>query len=154
MTPARHWQNVNSLSTTGGAHQSEQRRAKKRTRSGYSAQGPSQSRLKRDASEDDTNEQDEKVLTNEIRYDFHLGDMAGLRKFFRQRIEELTMKPVRGLVTNWIKQLEPKRPGVYGPYHRKKPSEMPEEATPPWWPQDVGYIEPAHLDKNGTHGAS
>ena len=80
-----------------------------------------------------------------------MGDIKGLKTFFRHRIEELTMKPVRGMVTTWIKQLEPRRQGGYGPYHRKKPSEMPPDATPPWWPQDVPYIEPAHLNREGKH---
>lgn len=78
-----------------------------------------------------------------------MGDMEGLKAFFRQRIDELTMKPVRAMLTAWIKQMEPRRMGGYGKYHRRLPSERPAHTTPPWWPQNVPYIEPAHLDKEG-----
>jgi hypothetical protein len=65
------------------------------------------------------------------------------------------MKPLRPIVTAWIKQLEPKRLSHYGPYHKKLPKEQPPASTPPWWPHDVPYEEPSHLDKNGnTYPAS
>lgn len=59
------------------------------------------------------------------------------------------MKPLRPIVTAWIKQLEPRRLGAYGPYHKQLPSQQPPECTPPWWPGDVPYEEPSHLDKTG-----
>lgn len=89
------------------------------------------------------------LVVTESSRTFHVGDVEALKVFFRQRIDELTMKPVRGMVTAWVKQLEPKRKGGYGPYHKMLPSQAPEDATPPWWPRDVPYIEPAHLDKDG-----
>ncbi|KAH6201049.1 hypothetical protein HBI53_149330 [Parastagonospora nodorum] len=91
----------------------------------------------------------EVAVVTEASKTFHIGDIEALQVFFRQRIDELTMKPVRGMVTSWVKQLEPKRKGGYGPYHKMLPSEAPEDATPPWWPHNVPYIEPAHLDKDG-----
>jgi hypothetical protein len=130
----------------------------KRTRS--VAQGLAQSPNEREAINEDnntnTNEGDEKadkelVVVTETSKTFHVGDVDALKIFFRQRIDELTMKPVRGMVTTWLKQLEPKRKGGYGPYHKLLPSQAPEDATPPWWPRTVPYIEPAHLDKDGKH---
>lgn len=92
---------------------------------------------------------DEVAVVTESSRTFHIGDIKALQIFFRQRIDELTMKPVRGMVTSWVKQLEPKRKGGYGPYHKMLPSDAPDDATPPWWPRNVPYIEPAHLDKDG-----
>ena len=75
--------------------------------------------------------------------------MKELKRFFRKRLDELTMKPVRPIVTAWVKLLEPKRLTRFGPYHKKLPNEQPQECTPPWWPRDVPYEEPSHLDKDG-----
>jgi hypothetical protein len=128
----------------------------KRTRS--VAQGLSQPSSVREVNDDDVrsstnaggDETDKEVsVVTETSRTFHVGDIAALKVFFRQRIDELTMKPVRGMVTSWVKQLEPKRKGGYGPYHKMLPSEAPDDATPPWWPRNVPYIEPAHLDKDG-----
>ncbi|RAR05560.1 ydr124wp-like protein [Stemphylium lycopersici] len=89
------------------------------------------------------------TIATEQSYTFYIGDIDELKRFFRRRLDELTMKPVRPIVTAWIKQLEPKRLSRYGPYHKKLPKEQPEECTPPWWPRDVPYEEPSHLDKGG-----
>jgi hypothetical protein len=89
------------------------------------------------------------AVVNEASKSFQVGDIDGLKSFLRARIDELTMKPVRSMVTSWVKKLEPKRKGGYGPYHKMLPSAAPEDATPPWWPRTVPYIEPAHLDKDG-----
>jgi hypothetical protein len=80
---------------------------------------------------------------------FYIGDLEGYKKFLRRRLDELTMKPLRPIVTAWIKHREPKRLGRYGPYHKQLPRDMPQECTPPWWPRDVPYEEPSHLDKAG-----
>ncbi|KAH7348123.1 hypothetical protein BKA66DRAFT_516742 [Pyrenochaeta sp. MPI-SDFR-AT-0127] len=98
--------------------------------------------------EDDAecDDEDVRVLTEES-YSFYIGDFIEVMKFFRRRFDELTMKPVRSMVTAWIKQLEPRRLSVYGPYHKQLPSEHPPECTPPWWPRDVPYNEPSHLSK-------
>jgi hypothetical protein len=82
-------------------------------------------------------------------YTFYIGDVKELKRFFRKRLDELTMKPVRPIVTAWVKLLEPKRLTRFGPYHKKLPNEQPQECTPPWWPRDVPYEEPSHLDKDG-----
>lgn len=128
----------------------------KRTRS--VAQGLAQhpSRLEATDNDDHANTRsdgeevdNEVTVVTEASKTFHIGDIEALKVFFRQRIDELTMKPVRGMVTSWVKQLEPKRKGGYGPYHKMLPSDAPEDATPPWWPRNVPYIEPAHLDKDG-----
>jgi hypothetical protein len=127
----------------------------KRTRS--VAQGLSQPRNVRDVSdaEDRASNGDDEVeevsVVTEDSKTFCIGDIEALKVFFRHRIDELTMKPVRSMVTSWVKQLEPKRKGGYGPYHKMLPSEAAEDATPPWWPQSVPYVEPAHLDKDGKH---
>jgi hypothetical protein len=48
------------------------------------------------------------VVPTETTKTFRMGEIEGLMEFFRHRIDELTMKPVRGMVTAWIKILEPK----------------------------------------------
>ncbi|KAF2031367.1 hypothetical protein EK21DRAFT_88081 [Setomelanomma holmii] len=123
-------------------------RALKRTHS--VAQGLSQPREVSDSSDNDEDEDDmETTVVTESARHFQIGNIKALKYFFRHRIDELTMKPVRGMVTAWIKQLEPRRLGGYGPYHKKLPAEAPADATPPWWPESVPYVEPAHLDKDG-----
>ncbi|EUC42872.1 hypothetical protein COCMIDRAFT_102350, partial [Bipolaris oryzae ATCC 44560] len=88
-------------------------------------------------------------ITTEQSYTFYIGDIDELKKFFRRRLDELTMKPLRPIVTAWIKQIEPKRLSRYGRYHKQLPKDQPEECSPPWWPRDVNYEEPSHLDKAG-----
>jgi hypothetical protein len=78
---------------------------------------------------------------------FYIGDIDKLMTFFRCRLDELTMKPLRPIVTAWIKQLEPKRLSRYGRYHKKLSRDQPSGCTPPWWPHNVPYEEPSHLDK-------
>ncbi|KAH9860187.1 hypothetical protein IAQ61_011971 [Plenodomus lingam] len=99
--------------------------------------------------EEEFDDDNEARTSNEAAYTFYVGDIDQLSKFYRRRLEELTMKPLRPIVTAWIKQLEPRRLGSYGPYHKKMPSQRPPECTPDWWPRDVRYEEPSHLDKTG-----
>ncbi len=89
------------------------------------------------------------TVATEKSYTFYIGDVDELKRFFRRRLDELTMKPVRPIVTAWVKQLEPKRLSLFGPYHKKLPREQPQGCTPPWWPYHVPYEEPSHLDKAG-----
>lgn len=119
----------------------------KRSRSVAQASAQTQSQAQDDEEEfeDDGHER----TSNEAAYTFYVGDFDQLTKFFRRRLEELTMKPLRPIVTAWIKQLEPRRLGSYGPYHKKMPSQRPPHCTPDWWPRDVRYEEPSHLDKTG-----
>lgn len=87
------------------------------------------------------------TTTSGSSYTFYIGDIDKLSKFFRRRFEELTMKPLRPIVTAWIKALEPSRLGSYGPYHKTLPKDQKPECTPAWWPADVRYEEPSHLNK-------
>jgi hypothetical protein len=80
---------------------------------------------------------------------FYIGDFEDLKRFMRQRFNELTMKPLRGILPRWIKLLEPRRFRTYGKYHEMLPTQMPEDATPPWWPKTIIYKEPSHLGKDG-----
>ncbi|PSN70944.1 hypothetical protein BS50DRAFT_270122 [Corynespora cassiicola Philippines] len=79
---------------------------------------------------------------------FSIGDTVRLQHFYAARLKELTMKPVRNIVTEWIKALEPDRMRKYGRYHRKYPPQMPPDSQPAWWPDNVLYNEPAHLNKH------
>lgn len=88
------------------------------------------------------------VVTEES-HTFYIGDIDAFKKFLTRRFDELTMKPLRGIATHWVKLIEPRRLGDWGKYHEKKPSEA---ETPPWWPQDVIYKEPSHLKKEGKCG--
>lgn len=84
-------------------------------------------------------------------HDLNIGDIEGLKHFYGVRLQELTMKPLRDIVTAWVKRLEPKRQKKYGPYFRFKPNEpiptssISRSRCPPWWPAEVPYIEPSHL---------
>ncbi|KAH7386760.1 hypothetical protein DE146DRAFT_635556 [Phaeosphaeria sp. MPI-PUGE-AT-0046c] len=133
--------NVSNVSTLS--------RVRKRTRS--NAQGLSQPSATSDKkpciSREIDGDDDEVTVVTESSRTFLISDIDGLQKFLRHRLAELTMKPVRGMVTRWVKQLEPKRKGGYGPYHKMLPKDAPKDATPPWWPQIVPYVEPAHLEK-------
>ncbi|KAI4945786.1 hypothetical protein J4E91_007699 [Alternaria rosae] len=126
-----------------------QPKSRKRTRSRAeeSRQGAAQ-HCSEDGDDEQYDDRDVPVATQKS-YTFYIGDMKPLMGFFHRRLDELTMKPVRPIVTAWVKQLEPKRLSLYGPYHKKLPSEQSPECTPPWWPHDVPYEEPSHLDKAG-----
>lgn len=128
--------------------QQSRRRTLKRSRSVTCTATQHQSQSHHD-DEEDFDDDNEVRTSNEAAYTFYVGDVDQLSKFYRRRLEELTMKPLRPIVTAWIKQLEPRRLGSYGPYHKKMPSQRPPECTPDWWPRDVRYEEPSHLDKTG-----
>jgi hypothetical protein len=131
-----------------------QQNPRKRTRS--AARGRAQRAVAQDVSDDEYDEQynDQYVRgATETSYDLYIGDVPELKKFYRRRLDELTMKPLRPIVTAWIKQREPKRLSKFGPYHKKLPCDMPPGCTPPWWPRDVPYEEPSHLDKTGMSAA-
>jgi len=72
--------------------------------------------------------------------------IGAFKKFLYYRFDELTMKPLRGIVTHWVKLLEPERLGCWGKYHEMLPSEA---ESPPWWPRTVIYKDPSHLKKSG-----
>ncbi|RII10858.1 hypothetical protein CUC08_Gglean006858 [Alternaria sp. MG1] len=131
---------------------SREGQTKKRKRTRSRARGRLSQIVARQPSDDENDEQldDRDVSVSTAKsYTFYIGDVKELKRFFRKRLDELTMKPVRPIVTAWVKLLEPKRLTRFGPYHKKLPNEQPQECTPPWWPRDVPYEEPSHLDKDG-----
>ena len=100
-----------------------------------------------DDDDDDVDEADQTVrVVTEESHTFYIGDIDAFKEFLRCRFDELTMKPLRGIVTHWVKLLEPRRLGDWGKYHEMLPSEA---DTPPWWPRTVIYKEPSHLKKSG-----
>lgn len=110
------------------------------------AQGLASNR-KGDADKIDNDKVDQTVqVTTEESHTFYIGDIDAFKNFLHHRFDELTMKPLRGIVTHWVKLLEPRRLGDWGKYHEMLPSEA---DTPPWWPQTVIYKEPSHLKKDG-----
>ncbi|KAL5399477.1 hypothetical protein PMIN03_010617 [Paraphaeosphaeria minitans] len=79
---------------------------------------------------------------------FSIGDVVSLQAFYVTRFRELTMKPMRDIVTAWVKRLEPKRQKKYGPYQRydvDHRSDKVKSIKPRWWPADIPYVEPSHL---------
>lgn len=102
----------------------------------------------------DENDDNDVIVVTEQSTTILISDIDKLKQFFRHRFDELTMIPVRKMVTRWVKQLEPKRMVGYGPYHKQLPKDKPKNETPPWWPGDVPYVEPAHLDKEGKRFAN
>ncbi|KAF2623938.1 hypothetical protein BU25DRAFT_461448 [Macroventuria anomochaeta] len=115
----------------------------KRTRS--VAQGLAPNR-KAFVDNDDVDDTDETVqVVTEESHTFYIGDIDAFKEFLRCRFDELTMKPLRGIATHWVKLLEPRRLGDWGKYHEMLPTEA---DTPPWWPNTVIYKEPSHLKKS------
>lgn len=81
-------------------------------------------------------------------FTFSIGDIASLQTFYKTRFRELTMKPMRDIVTAWVKKIEPKRQKKYGRYQRYNANSRLNKTNsikPPWWPADVPYVEPSHL---------
>ncbi|KAL5121710.1 hypothetical protein ACEQ8H_000397 [Pleosporales sp. CAS-2024a] len=142
---------VPAKTNTGRASGSTNRKALKRTRSMAQGHGAPTSRAREATDDLDDNtrsndDDDEQNHLTEVPISFCIGDFKALEIFFRLRFNELTMKPLRSMVTAWLKQLEPRRKGGYGPYHKKLPAEVP-DGSPPWWPKNVVYVEPSHLDR-------
>jgi hypothetical protein len=75
---------------------------------------------------------------------FHIGDLEALKEFIRTRLRELTAKPLRLIVAEWIKLAEPDRRGK-GPYSKIAPMYDRKGDYPAWWPRHVRYGEPGHL---------
>lgn len=99
------------------------------------------------AENDDVDEDKDAAHVNtEESHTFYIGDLPAFKNFLHCRLDELTMKPLRGIVTHWVRLLEPRRLGDWGKYHEMLPSEA---DTPPWWPETVIYKEPSHLRKTG-----
>ncbi|KAF1960464.1 hypothetical protein CC80DRAFT_294394 [Byssothecium circinans] len=88
-------------------------------------------------------------------HEFRIGDVDGMKKFYYIRLGEVGINALRRIITEWVKVLEPTRLRNYGPYHKLKQyswdfklldnKPVPNDRGPPWWPNDVPYVEPAHL---------
>ena len=103
-----------------------------------------------DSSEDDNEEQHgsrDVDISSDPAHQFHIGDLEQLKLFFRRRLDELTTKPVRPIVTAWLRLREPKRKHIYGSYNKILPRDQSPGSVPPWWPDGIPYQEPSHLDK-------
>lgn len=139
---------LNSGSGRSAGSKPQRRRTLKRSRSGArSIRQYTPTEYSSDEEDDDVDDDRDVKVATEQSFSFYIGDLGELKRFFRRRFDELTTRPLRTIVTAWIKQLEPRRLGGYGKYHKQLPSEQPPGCTPPWWPEDVPYNEPSHLSK-------
>ena len=82
----------------------------------------------------------------------YINDIEALTKFYKRRFHEMTLKPLRKIVTEWVARLEPKRQLTYGRYDKEIPSKR-SKPSPPWWPSDCPYWEPSHLKCAGEFQA-
>ncbi|KAF1966469.1 hypothetical protein BU23DRAFT_560168 [Bimuria novae-zelandiae CBS 107.79] len=124
---------------TAQAHSSEPSRNLKRPRSPFQHDDDNS----HDA--DEPTEPKVKAITVNT---FHVGDIESLKAFYEQRFRELTMKPMRDIVTAWVKRLEPRRQQEYGPYQKyvdRRTGKPKAYRKPRWWPAEVPYVEPSHL---------
>ncbi|KAJ4367018.1 actin cytoskeleton and mitosis protein [Neocucurbitaria cava] len=150
---SRQFQGTSARSLYSGSGRSagskpQRRRTLKRSRSGVrSIRQYTPTEYSSDEEDDDVDDDRDVKVATEQSFSFYIGDIGELKRFFRRRFDELTTRPLRTIVTAWIKQLEPRRLGGYGKYHKQLPSEQPPGCTPPWWPEDVPYNEPSHLSK-------
>lgn len=110
-----------------------------------------------DDEDDECNEDDEhdpsstpKRTRTETLY---INNVEALTKFYRRRFDEMTMKPLRKIITEWVGRLEPQRQSKYGKYDNKLPSKR-SEPSPPWWPSYCPYREPSHLKREREFQAS
>ncbi|KAF2012768.1 hypothetical protein BU24DRAFT_412097 [Aaosphaeria arxii CBS 175.79] len=92
-------------------------------------------------------EDKEKIVKTVPTQTFYIADIDALRFFYETRLSELTLKPIRKILTEWVAIVTPKRRKYYGKYSKKCfPSQLPKGHCPPWWPDDVHYEEPSHLE--------
>jgi hypothetical protein len=130
-----------------------ERRAQKRP---HTATGTrDRATLVRDSSEDDEDEEercaDKAAATSTGPTAFLTSDFEGLKTFLRMRLMELTMKPLRSIVTKWVKLLVPRRQALYGPHHKRHPdTDAPADPAPHRWPTGIQYVELSHLPKTGV----
>jgi hypothetical protein len=100
--PIQHADTDSDKATT---RPSAPKKSLKRTRS----EGPARRlRQARGGDGEVSGDEEEGGVPPETTGSFCMGNIEGLKEFFRHRIDELTMKPVRGIMTAWIKILEPK----------------------------------------------
>jgi hypothetical protein len=112
--------------------------------------GTKRSRVEDQGYEYDTDDEDdqEPTVSTTVTESFHVGDIEALKSFYETRFRELTMKPMRDIVTTWVKRLEPRRQQQHGPYQRyadRRGAKPKAYTKPPWWPNSVPYVEPSHL---------
>ncbi|KAJ4286953.1 hypothetical protein N0V90_012833 [Kalmusia sp. IMI 367209] len=79
-----------------------------------------------------------------MEHSFDFGDIKGLRHFLFTRFKEVTLKPLRYIVTAWIHWIQPNRRKIYGAYNSRTNKHESSE-LPPWWPTTVPYDEPTRL---------
>jgi hypothetical protein len=103
-----------------------------------------------DSEEDECNDDEEDDLNSAPRRTrtetLYINNLEALTKFYRRRFDEMTMKPLRKIITEWVGRLEPQRQSKYGKYDNKLPSKR-SEPSPPWWPSYCPYREPSHLKR-------
>jgi type IV secretory pathway VirB10-like protein len=75
-----------------------------------------------DSSEDGDDENQDKrcAATSTGPIEFFTSDFEALEMFLRMRLEKLTIKPLRPIVAEWVKLLEPRRLEIYGPYQKQR----------------------------------
>lgn len=83
-------------------------------------------------------------------FSFNIGDENAVVQYFIARFEELKVNPLRHILTEWLTLAEPKR-RKFGSYHGITPAEAPDSNYPSWWPSDVIYREPSHLNRPCTN---
>ena len=77
---------------------------------------------------------------------YFANDRNEFKRHIGQRCEELTMKVVKKIITEWMDIAEPKRKKLYGKYDHHYDDNRP---LPPWWPAGICWKEPAHICKDG-----
>ncbi|KAF2020328.1 hypothetical protein BU24DRAFT_459920 [Aaosphaeria arxii CBS 175.79] len=82
---------------------------------------------------------------------FYIANVDALQSFYKTRLGQLPARALRKIVTQWIAIIRPRR-RTYGRYSKKQfPSELRKDQCPPWWPKDVYYEDPFHLERDCTH---
>lgn len=117
----------------------------KRTRSGAQAQRPSSFDINCGDYRD--HHDDPPIGRLEVN-SFVVSDIEAVKSFFEVRFKELTMKPLRIIVTAWVKRMKPQR-SKYGAYNKEIPEVKIDHSYPPWWPSNIPYNEPSHLKRKG-----
>lgn len=130
-----------------GGHGHQQLRSSKKSTPDAAPHGVKRTRCRARSSDHDGDDEDDQPVSARSRPNtLYINDINALMAFYAVRLKELTMKPLRQIVTAWVRELSPKRQTTYGRYHGFTPATAPEgEKSAPWWPRDIPYLEPAHL---------
>ncbi|PVH93533.1 hypothetical protein DM02DRAFT_634475 [Periconia macrospinosa] len=101
---------------------------------------------RRHASNDLEHEDPDPVPRRSEEYALLISDESAIKAFYQVRFKELTMKPLRQIVTAWDRRLAPQRNNSFGRYDKRiTPALNPGCRCPPWWPSNAPYNEPSHL---------